>query len=97
LENGELGTAHEGFLNLLAFVTKSDFWSAQINAMELLSNGEILLHQQVGKQVIEFGKPDEIEIKFKKINLFYNEIVPKKGWNAYDRVNVKFKNQIICE
>ncbi len=97
LEKGELGPEHEGFLKLLTFVTESDFWSAQINAMDLLSNGEILLHQQVGKQVIEFGKPEDIERKFQKINLYYNDIVPKKGWNAYNRVNVKFKDQIICE
>ena len=97
LEKGELVDAHEGFFNLLTFVTESDFWSAQINAVDLLSNGDVLLHQQVGKQVIEFGKPEDIERKFQKINVFYTEIVPKKGWNAYNRVNVKFKDQIICE
>lgn len=97
LEKGELGPEHEGFLDLLKFVTKSEFWNAQINAVDLLSNGEVLLHQQVGKQVIEFGKPEDIERKFRKINLYYKDIVPKKGWNAYSRVNVKFKDQIICE
>ena len=97
LEKGELGPEHAGFLGLLTYVTESDFWSAQINSVDLLSNGEIRLHQQVGKQIIEFGKPEDIDRKFQKISLFYEEIVPKKGWNAYNRVNVKFKDQIICE
>jgi len=97
LDKGTLGPEHEGFLNLLTFITEDEFWNAQINGIELLSNGEVLLHQQVGKQVIEFGAPEEIPGKFQKVNLFYNEIVPKKGWNAYKRVNVKFKDQIICE
>jgi cell division protein FtsQ len=55
------------------------------------------MYQQVGKQVIEFGEAKDIEEKFKKINLFYEEILPAKGWNTYSRVNVKYKGQIVCE
>ena len=33
--------------------------------------------------------------KFNKISLFYNKIIPSKGWNTYKTVNVKFKDQII--
>ena len=38
-----------------------------------------------------------LEEKFQKISLFYNDIVSAKGWNTYKSVNVKFKNQIICD
>lgn len=97
LETGSLGEERENLLELLHFINSDKLWQAQISGLELLGNGDILLHQQVGKQVIEFGKPESIEDKFKKIGLFYTEIVPLKGWNAYERVNVKFKDQIICE
>jgi cell division protein FtsQ len=55
------------------------------------------MYQQVGKEVIDFGKPEMIESKFEKIAIFYEEILPSKGWNTYSRVCVKFKNQIVCE
>ena len=29
--------------------------------------------------------------------LFYKNIAPTKGWNTYKTINVKFKNQIICD
>ena len=37
-----------------------------------------------------------MEIKFKKLELFYKNILPTKGWNYYESVNLKFKNQIVC-
>lgn len=97
LERGALTPEQESLLELIHYIHEDKVWQAQISGLELLANGEVLLQQQVGKQVIEFGKPDQIAEKFKKIGIYYTEIVPQKGWNAYERVNVKFKDQIICE
>lgn len=82
---------------LIEFVTKDEFWSAQVSELEINKKDDIRLHQQVGKQVIEFGDALDFESKFRRIEVLYKEILPRKGWNAYDRVSVKFKNQIVCE
>lgn len=84
-------------LELLQYIEQDDFWTAQIAHLYIKKNGEINLHPQVTKQLIAFGKPEDIERKFSKLMIFYKEILPKKGWNAYERVNLKFENQIICE
>ncbi|MFD2035620.1 cell division protein FtsQ/DivIB [Belliella marina] len=93
----DLSKKHGDLLTLIKFIEKNDFWRAQITGLEISKKGDIKFHQQVGKQVIEFGEAVDIEEKFKKISLFYDEILPAKGWNAYSRVNVKYKDQIICE
>ncbi|MEQ6165967.1 cell division protein FtsQ [Ekhidna sp. MALMAid0563] len=82
---------------LLTFIEKDEFWKAQIAHIFIRKDGEIELFPQVTKQVVEFGKPEDLERKFSKLMTFYKEILPKKGWNTYDRVNLKFENQIICE
>jgi cell division protein FtsQ len=82
---------------LLTFIEKNEFWKAQIAGLVIRKDGEIELFPQVTKQKIEFGMPNDIERKFSKLMTFYKEILPKKGWNTYDRVNLKFENQIICE
>jgi cell division protein FtsQ len=84
-------------MELLEFIEKSTFWKAQIAQLHIDASGNIKMYQQVGKQVIDFGKPEMIESKFRKIEIFYEEIMPTKGWNTYNRVSVKFKNQIVCE
>lgn len=82
---------------LIKYITRDEFWNAQITELEIRKRNDIRLHQQVGKQVIEFGDGFDIESKFDRIEVLYREILPRKGWNAYDRISVKFKNQIVCE
>lgn len=95
LEN--LSGDHRDLLELILFIDGDEFWRAQIAGLEVDRNKNIKMYQQVGQQVIEFGKPVEIKEKFEKIDLFYSEILPVKGWDAYKRVNVKYNGQIICE
>ena len=82
---------------LLKFIEQYPFWSVQIAQIDIDKAGNISFYPQVGNQFIEFGKPVDIENKFKKLGIFYSKILPKKGWNAYKKVNLKFKDQIICE
>lgn len=84
-------------LELLTFINNDEFWRAQIAGMVVKKDGELTLLPQVTKQEIEFGMPDDYEEKFRKLKLFYKEVLPNKGWNTYSRVNVKFDNQLICE
>ncbi|SHN29464.1 cell division protein FtsQ [Cyclobacterium lianum] len=97
LREKDLTEKEAQLLELIRHIYQDPFWSAQISSLELLKNGEVNLYQQVGRQVIEFGKPENIGLKFRKIKTFYKKILPEKGWNTYARVNVKYKDQIICE
>lgn len=84
-------------LELLKYIENDEFWKAQIAQVNIAADGELKLLPQVTKQEIYFGMPDELEEKFKKLKVFYKEILPNKGWNTYRVVNLKFKNQIVCE
>jgi cell division protein FtsQ len=84
-------------LPLIQFITQDEFWNAQVTGLEINHRNDIRIHQQVGKQVIEFGDALDFVSKFKRIEVLYKEILPRKGWNAYERISVKYKNQIVCE
>lgn len=88
---------YDGLMDLLQFIYADDFWRAQVSEIDRLSKGDLVMYTQVSKQFIEFGKPENIESKFERLKIFYKDILPRKGWNTYERVNVKFNNQIICE
>ena len=97
MEKGDVMEQMPELMELINFIVEDEFWAAQIPELEINSKTDIRMMQQVGKQVIEFGDAKDIEEKFKKIEVFYKEILPRKGWNAYSRVSVKFKDQIVCE
>jgi cell division protein FtsQ len=84
-------------LELVNYIHEDPFWKAQLNHIYVNEKSEITLLPQVGNQEIEFGPPTDLEQKFEKLRVFYQKIVPSKGWNTYRKVSVKFKNQIVCQ
>lgn len=97
-EQVNIGTGdYAPLYGLINKIRNNKFWNAQIAQIKLEKNGEVILYPQVTKQYIEFGKIEDVDIKFKKLKLFYDDILPRKGWNYYSKVSLKYKNQIICE
>lgn len=85
------------YLSLLQFIENDEFWKAQLAQMHIDGKGKVSFLPQVGEHTIEFGKPDKVEEKFKKLAILYKEVLPTMGWERYKRVNVEYEDQIICE
>lgn len=85
------------FVRMLHLIDKDPFLKAQVSQITFMPNGELLIFSQVGDEIVEFGKVEEAEEKFKKFKIYYKKILPMKGYNKYRRVNLKYKDQIICE
>ena len=99
LQTENLNKSIEGkqLMEMLTIIREDQFWRAQIAQLDIDNNVRVNLFPQVGGQLIEFGKPENLELKFKKLRIFYKEILPQKGWNAYERVNLEYEGQIIAE
>jgi len=99
LQTENLNRSIEGkqLMEMLAIIREDEFWRAQIAQLDIDNNVRVNMFPQVGGQLIEFGKPENLELKFKKLRIFYKEILPQKGWNAYERVNLEYEGQIIAE
>src|SRR5690606_30722019 len=92
-------------------IVKSDFaglkeLATEISADKLLKkhiiaikkekpNSFILLVNK-GNYVIEFGELKDFKAKFDKLKLFYEQYLGKVGWNYYEKINLKFNNQIVA-
>ncbi len=83
-------------LQLVDYLDTHPFWQAQIQQIHVEKNGHLSLYTRVGDQVIRFGKPENIDLKFRKLNSFYDHIVPTDGWNTYSEINLEVRDQVIC-
>ncbi|WP_027001920.1 cell division protein FtsQ/DivIB [Hugenholtzia roseola] len=81
----------------LQYIEKDKFWRAQIAQIHLDSRFELTLFPQIGEQEIEFGTAQGFEQKLDKIKVFYEKIIPNKGWGKYKSVSVKYQGQIVCK
>lgn len=84
-------------LELLTFIRNDPFWRAQIAEVTVNQQGDVTMWPQLGNHRIEFGEPTDLDVKFKKLKLVYTNVFPAKGWDRYNRVNVQYRNQIVCE
>jgi cell division protein FtsQ len=99
LEAEDLNKLEEGkqVLEMVRFINEDPFWKAQVAQLDINSAGKITLYPQVTGQRVEFGKPENLEVKFRKLMVFYKEILPQRGWTKYERVNLEYEGQIVAE
>jgi len=84
-------------VELINTIQEDEFWNAQIAQLDIDSKMRITIFPQVGDERIEFGHPTDLEPKFRKLMIFYKEILPRMGWNKYERVNLEYEGQIVAE
>jgi len=99
LEQSNMNAKEESrqILDLINKIRAEEFWNAQIAQLDIDNKTRVTLYPQVGDERIEFGKPNDLEIKFRKLMIFYKEILPRTGWNKYNRVNLEYEGQIVTE
>ncbi len=99
LEIGDLRKMEEGqrLLEMIHFINENKFWKAQVAQLDITSQGDITMYPQITGQLVEFGTSEDFEEKFRKLMVFYKEILPEKGWTRYERVNLKYQGQVVAE
>ena len=99
LESEDLNKSKEGtqLLQLIEFIDADKFWKAQVAQLDINKDGKIVIYPQVTGQRVEFGTAENIAEKFKKLMIFYKEILPTRGWTRYERVNLEYEGQVVAE
>lgn len=78
------------------FLQENEFWNDQIEQIYVHSDREVELVPRVGNHRIMLGTLDGFEEKLEHLKLFYEQAIPKMGWEKYSMINLKYKNQIVC-
>lgn len=85
----------EHMKSMSGYIAKDKFWMAQIAQIDITRAKNFELVPVVGHHIIEFGNGQDHEIKFKRLFLFYKQVLGKTGFDKYSRVNVQYDKQVI--
>ena len=91
LDHGKI----EEIFRLAELIERDAFLNAQIEQLYLDGRNYELI-PKVGKHVIEFGACERAAEKLENLKAFYTRGLRNKDWNQYKKINLKFKNQIVC-
>jgi len=79
------------------YINGNSFWSAQIDQIYVDKKDEIDLIPRVGNNVIHLGTFENYKDKLGNLEAFYKNVLPEAGWNKYSRIDLAFKDQIVCK
>jgi cell division protein FtsQ len=81
---------------LASFLNREAFWSGQIQEIHILGGKTFQMTPLIGNQLIEFGDGSDLENKFRRLLIFYREVIAKTGFEKYTGINLAFVNQVIA-
>jgi cell division protein FtsQ len=77
------------------FLLNDPFWMAQISQIDITPSKEFEMIPTVGNHIIEFGDGTDYDAKFKKLFIFYKQVLAKTGMDKYERLKIQYNNEII--
>ena len=82
-------------VNLSGYLTRDPLWGAQIAQVDITPDYNFELLPMLGNHVMELGEGVDLEQKFRKLRLFYEKVLSSKGIDAYERIKLQFKGQVV--
>ena len=86
---------YETLRPLLLKIREDYFMNNHIVGIEIEPNNELKLFLRVYDLEIAFGKPENIDTKFRNFKAFYQKTVKDSTISAYSMVNLKYNNQVV--
>jgi cell division protein FtsQ len=83
-------------VKLVKFVEQDTFWSSQVAQISVTPDLQFELTPVLGTQKIVFGDTTNMKEKFTNLFAFYKKVLNRVGWNRYDVIDLRFKNQIVA-
>jgi cell division protein FtsQ len=83
-------------LYLTHAIRGNSFWNAQLSQININNGMEFELIPVLGNQKILLGDTDRLQEKLNGLFAFYRNVLNKIGWDKYEVLDLRFKDQVIA-
>jgi cell division protein FtsQ len=83
-------------LPLIDYVECDTLLRSLVTMYSVQDSNNIIIVREFSGHVVNIGNVQGLENKFAKLKLFYREVMPKRGWNTFDTISVKWNHQIVA-
>lgn len=81
---------------LVRYIQADSFWTANTEQIYVNDSQELELIPRIGQHRIILGDTTQLDDKFKRLMVFYNQGLKNTGWNNYSTINLKYRDQVVC-
>jgi len=90
------GASVKPLLPMLAYIKANPELDAWASAVNIDTNGDIVIIPAVLGHTVVIGDTADIPDKFIRLKVFYSHVMPVKGWDYYDNISLKWRGQVVA-
>lgn len=83
-------------LPLVQNIESDNFMKEVTGMLVARDRHNLLIVPRIRGHVVNFGDTTRLGEKIGMLKLFYRKVLPKKGWDVYDTISVKYRGQIVA-
>jgi cell division protein FtsQ len=77
------------------FILSDSFWMAQTEQIDITENKNFEMVPTIGNHTVKLGNGSDIEKKFHRLFVFYQQVLSKTGFDKYRTIDVQYEGQVI--
>jgi len=77
------------------FILNDSFWMSQTEQIDITKDRCFEMVPTVGNHIVKLGDGNDIDKKFHRLFIFYQQVMSKTGFNRYNFIDVRFDGQVI--
>ena len=78
-----------------SFILNDSFWMAQTEQIDITEDRNFEMIPTIGNHIVKLGKGDDIDKKFRRLLIFYQQVLSKTSFDKYNIVDVQYTGQVI--
>jgi len=79
------------------YINDNKFWKAMVEQIYINEKKEFSFIPKWGNTEIIIGKLKGYKSKLEKLKVYYKQNIENENWKSCKTINLKYKNQVVCE
>ncbi len=77
------------------YIINDPFWMSQVAQIDITSARKFEMIPVVGSHLVRLGDGDNMPAKFRRLLIFYQQVLSKTGMDKYKLIDVGYKGQVV--
>lgn len=81
---------------LVQYAANDEFLNSQISEIVVGDDNKLTIYPEVGDILIHFGTCRNYKDKFDRLEMFYEQVLNKVGWEKYKSISLEYSGQVVA-
>lgn len=78
------------------YIINDPFWMSQVAQIDITPERTLEMMPVVGNHTVKLGNAEHIDKKFRRLLVFYKQVLSKAGFDKYKLIDVQFEGQVVA-